>query len=151
MSVSALAMPNIRRYDRDGQLVDALRFGDDGAAERLVATSELKRRLDAGTPLVIVDLRSALDVETTPYKIPGARRIAPGSLHDPQRVIPKESEVVFYCAEPREATSARMAQIISAHGYRNVHPLSGGLEGWREAGFTVEPLPVEMPAAVTAR
>jgi RNA polymerase sigma-70 factor (ECF subfamily) len=38
MSVSALAMPSIWRHDRDDQLVEGLRFGDDGAAERLVTT-----------------------------------------------------------------------------------------------------------------
>jgi len=53
------------------------------------------------------------------------------------------SEVVFYCAEPREATSARMALLLSSHGYKDLHPLSGGLEGWRQAGFVVEPLRVE--------
>jgi len=53
------------------------------------------------------------------------------------------SEVVFYCAEPREATSARMALLLSSHGYKDLHPLRGALEGWRQAGFVVEPLRVE--------
>ena len=38
MSVSAVAVPNIERYDRDGQLVEALRLRDTAAAERLVTT-----------------------------------------------------------------------------------------------------------------
>jgi membrane protein DedA with SNARE-associated domain/rhodanese-related sulfurtransferase len=104
---------------------------------------ELKRRLDAGDQLVIVDLRTALDIETTSYGIPGARWIPPDALEDPHRLIPKDSEVVFYCAEPREATSARMALLLTSHGYKNVHPLNGGLEGWRQAGFVVEPLRVD--------
>jgi len=53
------------------------------------------------------------------------------------------SEVVFYCAEPREATSARMALLLSSHGYKDLHPLSGALERWRQAGFVVERLRVE--------
>jgi len=48
--------------------------------------------------------------------------------------------VVFYCAEPREATSARMALRLAANGFKNIHPLSGGLEDWRQAGFALEPL-----------
>jgi len=107
---------------------------------------ELKRRLEAGDHLVIVDLRTALDIETTSYGIPGARWIPPETLEDPRELIPKDSEVVFYCAEPREATSARTALRLSSHGYKNVHPLSGGLEGWRQAGFIVEPLQVEVHA-----
>jgi len=36
-----------------------------------------------------------------------------------------------------------MALLLSSHGYKDLHPLSGGLEGWRQAGFVVEPLRVE--------
>lgn len=101
---------------------------------------ELKRRMEAGDPVAIVDLRTELDIETTPYGIPGARWISPEMLRDRHQLIPKGSEIVFYCAEPREATSARMALLLSSHGYKNLHPLSGGFEGWRRAGFAVEPL-----------
>jgi membrane protein DedA with SNARE-associated domain/rhodanese-related sulfurtransferase len=101
---------------------------------------ELKRRLEAGDPLVIVDLRTALDVEAAPYKIPGARLIDPEELMRPHHTIPRDSEVVFYCAEPREATSARVAIRAAAIGFHNVRPLSGGLEAWRQAGFPVESL-----------
>src|SRR4029453_11490177 len=101
---------------------------------------ELKRRLAAGDPPVIVDLRTALDIEAAPYGIPGARQIDPGELLHPHHTIPRDSEVVFYCAEPREATSARVALHAAAIGFSNVHPLSGGLDGWRQAGFPVEPL-----------
>ena len=100
---------------------------------------ELKRRMEAGDPVAIVDLRTELDIETTPYGIPGARWIPPEMLRDPHQLIPKGSEVV-YCADPREATSARMALLLSSHGYKNLRPLSGGLEGWRRAGFAVVPL-----------
>src|SRR5262249_22266072 len=98
----------------------------------------LKRRLEGGHPLVVVDLRPALDVEAGPYKIPGARVIDPEERTDPRRTIPRDSEVVFYCAEPREATSAQVALRAAAIGFHNVHPLSGGLEAWRQAGFPVE-------------
>jgi len=109
---------------------------------------ELKRRMEAGDPPVIVDLRTELDLETNPYGIPGARWVLPDALRDPHQLIPKGSEIVFYCAEPREATSARMALRLSSHGYKNLHPLSGGLEGWRRAGFAVEPLRGVVPCRV---
>src|SRR5207244_4323537 len=101
---------------------------------------ELKRRMEAGDPVAIVDLRTELDIERTPYGIPGACWIPAERLCDPHQLIPKRSAIVFYCAEPREATSARLALLLSSHGYKNLHPLSGGLEGWRRAGFAVEPL-----------
>jgi len=83
----------------------------------------LKRRLEAGDPLVIVDLRTAVDVEAAPYKTPGARLVDPDELKHPHQTIRRNSEVVFYCAEPREATSARVAIRAAAIGFHNVHPL----------------------------
>jgi hypothetical protein len=49
-------------------------------------------------------------------------------------------EVVSYGAEPGEVTSARTALRVAAIDFNHVHPLSGGLERWRQAGFPVEPL-----------
>ena len=79
-------------------------------------------------------------MEAAPYGIPGACRITPEALRHPHQPIPRDREVVFYCAEPREATSARMALRLASNGFKTIHPLSGGLEGWREAGFVVVPL-----------
>ena len=108
-----------------------------------ITPTELERRLEAGDHPVIFDLRTPLDVETAPYGIPGARWIPVDALDAPHQLIHRDSEVVFYCAEPREATSARRALLLARHGYRNVHPLKGGLDGWRQAGYGVEPLQVE--------
>ena len=105
-----------------------------------ISATELKRRMDAGDPLVIVDLRTVLDLEAVPYGIPGARWFTPETLRHPHKLIPRGSELIFYCEEPREATSARTALRLSSHGFKDIHPLSGGLEGWRQAGFAVAPL-----------
>jgi rhodanese-related sulfurtransferase len=96
-------------------------------------------------------LRAPLDTEATACGIPGARRISPESLDDPHQLGPKDRELVFYCAGPGEAPSARMALLLKTHGYTHVHPLSGGLEGWREAGFVVEPLHRDAPLEMTGR
>jgi hypothetical protein len=50
---------------------------------------------------------------------------------------------------PREATSARMARLLDRHGYKHVHPLSGGLEAWRDAGFVIDPVHAEGALTVT--
>jgi len=31
-----------------------------------------------------------------------------------------------------------VAQELTAHGYKNVHPLFGGLEAWEKAGLPLE-------------
>jgi membrane protein DedA with SNARE-associated domain/rhodanese-related sulfurtransferase len=116
-----------------------------------ITPTELKRRLEAGDRPVIFDLRTTLDIEKMPYGIPGARWISVEALDEPHQLIHKDSEVVFYCADPKDATSAHRALLLARHGYKNVHPLKGGLDGWRQAGFVVEPLQVESPPEVTAR
>jgi len=128
---AALTSYLVLKYERRRRFLVHLR-------KARITPMALKRGLEGGDPLVIVDLRTALDVEAAPYKIPGARLIDPEELTHPRRTIPRDSEVVFYCAEPREATSAQVALRAAAIGFHNVHPLSGGLEAWRQAGFPVE-------------
>ena len=80
-----------------------------------ITAFDLRQRLDAGDHPVVADLRTALDIETAPYCIPGARWIPPDSFDQPRQVIPKASEVVFYCAEPREATSTLLFRHCQVH------------------------------------
>src|SRR4029453_8601630 len=89
---------------------------------------ELKQRLDRGENVLTVNLRTPRDNQAAPPGIAGGRWIPPEKLDGKRQPIPPGKLVVFYCAEPREATSARIAGILSHHGYKNVHPLRGGLE-----------------------
>jgi membrane protein DedA with SNARE-associated domain/rhodanese-related sulfurtransferase len=115
------------------------RFLQHFRAARMTA-EELKQRLDAGEPIVVVDVRTPLDVKTTPYRIPGAVRFAPGDLGRGRAPFRREDTTVFYCSEPNEATSARLTMLGYKNRYLRVHPLSGGLEAWRRKGFPVEPV-----------
>jgi membrane protein DedA with SNARE-associated domain len=58
---------------------------------------ELKELIDAGDPVVIVDLRGALDFEADPRTIPGAIRLAPEQLDDGHAQIPRDREIVLFC------------------------------------------------------
>ena len=64
-----------------------------------ITTEELKGRLDAGdSDLTIIDTRSVLDVNTTPYRIPRAIWIAPEDIDRRYHEIPKDREIVLYCS-----------------------------------------------------
>lgn len=54
----------------------------------------------------------------------------------------KDSEVIFFCASPGEATSARMADEYRRRGFSGSRYLLGGVDGWKKSGF---PLAVETP------
>lgn len=59
---------------------------------------ELKQRLEANDPMVVVDLRHALDFEADPRTIPGAIHIPFEELDDRLHEIPLDREIVLYCS-----------------------------------------------------
>ena len=63
-----------------------------------ISPDELKRDLDSGKPVFVVDLRSALEVTATPFVIPGALRIAAEELEARHEAIPRDRDVIVYCS-----------------------------------------------------
>jgi adenylyltransferase/sulfurtransferase len=97
------------------------------------SSQELKRELDGGQKLTLVDVRER--DEFVQGHLPGAIFIPRGYLelqieqHQPDRDQP----IVLYCAGGvRSALAARNLQEM---GYNNVISLIGGFNGWKNAGF----------------
>jgi membrane protein DedA with SNARE-associated domain/rhodanese-related sulfurtransferase len=109
-----------------------------------ITPNELKRRMDQGEDVIVVDLRS--EFEWAEGRIPGSLT-AVGD--DVESLVPTltQSEVVLYCSCPNEISSARAALRLKRHGVKRVRPLEGGFPVWKELGFPVE-MPVKTPAAV---
>jgi rhodanese-related sulfurtransferase len=62
-----------------------------------ITPDELKRKLDAGDDIEIVDMRHALDFEAEPETIPGANFIPLEEFGERYKEIPHDREVVLYC------------------------------------------------------
>jgi membrane protein DedA with SNARE-associated domain len=62
-----------------------------------IQPEELKRKLDAGEDIVIVDLRHSMDFEADLETVPGAVHMDAGELDDHPDRIPRDREVVLYC------------------------------------------------------
>ncbi len=62
-----------------------------------ITPDELKRKLDNGEQLAIVDLRHSLDFEADPETIPGAFRMDAKELQEEGNSLPRDREVVLYC------------------------------------------------------
>lgn len=101
---------------------------------------ELMRSIEAGSPVVVADLRHRLDIAIAPVKIPGAIQISPEELAARHRELPRDRDVILYCSCPGEATSAHVALQLRQKGVSRVRPLAGGFEGWKAAGFPIEPI-----------
>src|SRR5260370_8692611 len=93
-----------------------------------ITPQELQARLVAGEHVIILDLRSALDLQMMPYTIPGAVHVAPEDLAVRSGDLPRDREIVLYCTCPNEATSARAALRRRQAASMRVRPLIGGLE-----------------------
>ena len=105
-----------------------------------ISADELKQMMDNGHEMVIVDLRQPLDIQVDPYSIPGALRMAVEELEHRHHEIPRDRDVILYCACPNEVTAARMAILLKKNGITRVRPLAGGVVAWRARNFPVEEL-----------
>ena len=105
-----------------------------------ITPDELKRKLDAGEQVMIVDLHGRRDGRRGHEGIPGAVCIDPHRLghHDystKPTPIPRDCDVVLYCTTVHELTSARAALELRRHGFERVRPLAGGIQAWHDRGF----------------
>lgn len=96
---------------------------------------DLKRMLDCGQPVFIVDLRHPLDYLPDPRTLPGALSLTPDKLVQQSDQIPRDREVVLFCTCPSEATAARMALKLHKMGIFRVRPLRGGYDEWKRLGY----------------
>ena len=103
-----------------------------------VEPEELKRQLDKGAPVFIVDLRHPLELLPDPYTLPGALRFSPDSLAARHGEIPRDREIVLFCTCPSEATAAKTAMALHKLGIDRVRPLRGGYNEWKRLGYPVE-------------
>ncbi len=96
---------------------------------------EVKRRLDAGEKLILVDTRE--DSEWVRGHLPGAIHLGKGVIErDIEQAIPDHSApLVLYCGGGFR--SALAADSLQKMGYTNVLSMDGGWSGWTEAGYPI--------------
>ena len=114
---------------------------------------ELKRQLDAGEPVYIVDLRHPLELLPDPFTLPGALHVSPEALAARVHEIPRDRDVVLYCTCPSEATAAQTAMTLHKLGIERVRPLRGGFDEWKRLGYpmdAIEPFMPEQPLVQVA-
>ena len=109
------------------------------AAARL-DPEELKRQLDAGESVYIVDLRHPLELLPDPFTLPGALHLSPDELTARHQEIPRDRDIVLYCTCPSEATAAKTAMTLHKLGIDRVRPLRGGFDEWKRLGFPLDPI-----------
>ena len=98
------------------------------AAIAEVGPAELKRRLDAGETLTLLDVREPWEVAIA--SIPGSLNIPLGEV--PQRLgeLDGRRPLVVMCKVG--GRSLRAAQFLAGRGFSDVANLSGGIDAWAQ-------------------
>jgi membrane protein DedA with SNARE-associated domain len=116
-----------------------------------VEPEDLKRQLDAGEKVYIVDLRHPLELLPDPFTLPGALHFSPDVLAERHLEIPRDRDVVLYCTCPSEATAAKTAMILFKLGIERVRPLRGGYDEWKRLGYPMDAVKMARPPLEPAR
>ncbi|MHC4342383.1 MAG: rhodanese-like domain-containing protein [Planctomycetota bacterium] len=93
-----------------------------------ISVEEVHRRVEAGEPLHLLDVRE-LD-EVSICGLPGAEHISMlelfGGLR--QTSAPKEAEIVIFCHTGQRSYEA--ARYLRLQGYPNAFSMAGGIDAW---------------------
>ncbi len=133
LAVAALALYIMYKYVKRIRLLRELRIAR-------ITVDELKELMDTGCEVMIVDLRGPVDRTADPYTIPGSLQIAVEELELRHHEIPRDRDVILYCACPNEVTSAQMAVRLKRRGIKRVRPLVGGVDSWRASNYPLTEL-----------
>lgn len=121
-------------------------WGDDPVAARVdeflstlpkdfygLSVQALKAALDAGEPLVVVDVREQAEFDAG--HIEGALHIPLRQLAKNLRLLPldKSSPLALICRSGGRSSYATMALWLL--GYRNLRNILGGMQAWEREGF----------------
>jgi rhodanese-related sulfurtransferase len=132
---------------------EALALKACGEAQRggykLISLQDLKKRLDAKEPMLIIDTMPYADSykkEHIPTAVQFEFPVAEMTTMSPEMEKKyldllgpdKDRMIVVYCGYVKCGRSHNGAMWAVKLGYRNVYRCLGGIFGWKEAGYPVE-------------
>jgi molybdopterin/thiamine biosynthesis adenylyltransferase/rhodanese-related sulfurtransferase len=89
---------------------------------------ELKRRMDAGEPFELIDVREPFEYEIA--RIDGAKLLPLGEITERLNELTGEGPIVVHCHSGKR--SAQAVKLLQQHGFANVYNLEGGIDAWSE-------------------
>jgi rhodanese-related sulfurtransferase len=114
-----------------------------------ITAEELKSKLAKSQPVTIIDVRSTSGLLDNDNKIKGSfhvklRRLKSRLAFPPLKDIPRDREIVTYCACPNDESSIHAAQMLLDAGFKRVRALKGGWIGWQKAKGPIESMATGM-------
>ncbi len=105
---------------------------------KLITTEELKAKLDSKENFNFWNVLT--DEYYNGELIPGSIRISLDVVGKTARSLdlPKDKEIIVYCAGPGCPQSKTAQEKLTALGYTNVLTYEGGIEEWQKAGYAID-------------
>jgi rhodanese-related sulfurtransferase len=94
-----------------------------------ISVFELKRRRDAGEPLVLLDVREPDEIATA--SVAGAVTIPMAEIPARFTELPADVPIVVMCHSG--GRSGRVTGYLNANGYEGAVNLAGGIDAWSES------------------
>jgi predicted sulfurtransferase len=79
-------------------LVAVAAAAQDGPEVDRITVDQLKAKLFAKEPVVLIDTRNETSIVASGHKIKGALQIEAGAIEQHLKEIPRDREIVTYCA-----------------------------------------------------
>lgn len=113
-------------------------------AINMITAEELKAKMVSNEPVVVIDVRSSEGFANSGTTIKGSthfklRKLKYRLQYPPFKDLPRDREIVTYCACPKDESSIAAAQILQGGGFTRVRVLQGGWTAWMRAGGPVQP------------
>jgi len=113
-------------------------------AVNMITAEELKSKMASKQPVLVVDVRSPEGFANSATTVKGSyhfklRKLKYRSQFAPFKDLPRNAEIVTYCACPKDEASIAAAQILRESGFTRVRVLQGGWTEWVKANGPVEP------------
>jgi len=114
-------------------------------APEFITAEKLKQQLAGDQAITVIDVRDTRTYVSSP-KIKGSiyfklRRLPYRLTMPPLRDLPRDREVVTYCACPHDEASIHAAKIFLEAGFKHVRVLHGGWLMWLKVDGPIEPRP----------
>ena len=103
---------------------------------RTIAPNDLKPLVEKNA-VTVLDVRRQNDYDADKMKLTGAEWKNPEQIADWSAKLPKEREIVIYCARGGSVSNSVLDALLGK-GFK-ARFIEGGIEAWKGAGGVVEP------------
>lgn len=104
----------------------------------MMGVEELKRRLDSGEDLLVMDVRTATDFVGEQGHLQVAHNLPLEELGDRLDELGQDPgrTIALVCRTDRR--SAKAAALLARHGFADVQVVRGGMTAWLEHGWPIQ-------------